>query len=200
MQTKKLVMNKFCLRQFKESSKELVIPMDPAAFTQKLNDLYIQNQLPLKPGYADFCKHLIVENFTDAPVYYAKITDENKHLLECEYVARTDYELPVLKRFFRKDNMKPQKAKFLDVILYSRQQIDLEEKALEAKNENHEAEDYDWGIISIKPQEEDSEITMDPITMMRNALGPAEGGSGVPLDRQKYLESVAFWSKHAVIV
>jgi len=24
---------------------------------------------------------------------------------------------------------------------------------------------------------------MDPITMMRNALGKAEGGSGVPLDR-----------------
>lgn len=29
--------------------------------------------------------------------------------------------------------------------------------------------------------------------MMRNALGKAEGGSGVPLDREKYMESVKFW-------
>jgi hypothetical protein len=40
---------------------------------------------------------------------------------------------------------------------------------------------------------------MDPITMMRNALGKEEGGSGVPLDREKYDVSVAFWSAHALI-
>jgi len=40
---------------------------------------------------------------------------------------------------------------------------------------------------------------MDPITMMRNALGKEEGGSGVPLNRKKYKESVAFWSIHANI-
>jgi len=34
---------------------------------------------------------------------------------------------------------------------------------------------------------------MDPITMMRNALGKEEGGSGVPLDKTKYMESVKFW-------
>ena len=39
-----------------------------------------------------------------------------------------------------------------------------------------------------------------PITMLRNALGKAEGGSGVPLDREKYMESVEYWKKHAVIV
>ena len=26
-----------------------------------------------------------------------------------------------------------------------------------------------------------------------------EGGSGVPIDREKYEQSVEFWSKHAVI-
>jgi hypothetical protein len=40
---------------------------------------------------------------------------------------------------------------------------------------------------------------MQPITMMRNALGKEEGGSGVGLDRDKYKESVAFWSKYAPI-
>ena len=40
---------------------------------------------------------------------------------------------------------------------------------------------------------------MNPITMMRNSLGKEEGGSGVPLDRVKYMESVDFWSKNALI-
>jgi hypothetical protein len=40
---------------------------------------------------------------------------------------------------------------------------------------------------------------MDPITMMRNALGKEHGGSGVGLDRQKYMESVQFWTKHAIV-
>ena len=31
--------------------------------------------------------------------------------------------------------------------------------------------DYDWGIISVKCQDADHELPMQPITMMRNALG-----------------------------
>jgi hypothetical protein len=41
---------------------------------------------------------------------------------------------------------------------------------------------------------------MTPITMLRNALGRAEGGSGVPLDRAKYEEAVAYWQAHAAVV
>jgi len=44
---------------------------------------------------------------------------------------------------------------------------------------------------------EPEEMPMAPITMMRNALGVAEGGSGVPLDPEAYRRSVAFWSAHA---
>ena len=40
---------------------------------------------------------------------------------------------------------------------------------------------------------------MDPITVMRNALGKDEGGSGVPLNREKYLESVKYWESHAIV-
>jgi hypothetical protein len=40
---------------------------------------------------------------------------------------------------------------------------------------------------------------MQPITMMRNALGRDQGGSGVPLEIEKYKESVAFWSKYVSI-
>ena len=50
--------------------------------------------------------------------------------------------------------------------------------------------EYEYGIVSIKPQMIPEEIPMEPITMMRNALGREEGGSGVPLDKNKYLKSV----------
>lgn len=32
---------------------------------------------------------------------------------------------------------------------------------------------------------------------MRNALGKSEGGSGVPLNRELYMQSVKFWENHA---
>jgi N-acetyl-anhydromuramyl-L-alanine amidase AmpD len=41
---------------------------------------------------------------------------------------------------------------------------------------------------------------MQPITVMRNALGREQGGSGVPLSRQAYEASVAHWQGHAAIV
>jgi len=40
---------------------------------------------------------------------------------------------------------------------------------------------------------------MEPITALRNALGKEEGGSGVKLNREEYLKSVQFYSKHALV-
>jgi hypothetical protein len=59
--------------------------------------------------------------------------------------------------------------------------------------------DAPWGIISVKGQLCDFELPMQPITMMRNALGKEHGGSGVSLDRSKYMASVDFWKLHAAI-
>ena len=41
---------------------------------------------------------------------------------------------------------------------------------------------------------------MQPITMMRNALGREEGGSGVSIDREKYAASVEYHQHHAPLV
>ena len=41
---------------------------------------------------------------------------------------------------------------------------------------------------------------MQPITIMRNALGGEHGGSGVPLDRAAYNASVEYWRDRAVIL
>lgn len=110
--------------------------------------------------------------------------------------------------------MQPASATWLDVILYSRQQIEKENAAMQSKptttpntpnlpplashlSTTSTDSEWQWGIVSIKPQSGCEEVAMLPITMMRNALGVDEGGSGVPLDRTKYQQSVDFWSKHA---
>eukprot|EP00352_Strombidinopsis_acuminata_P007831 CAMPEP_0176370610 /NCGR_PEP_ID=MMETSP0126-20121128/24116_1 /TAXON_ID=141414 ORGANISM="Strombidinopsis acuminatum, Strain SPMC142" /NCGR_SAMPLE_ID=MMETSP0126 /ASSEMBLY_ACC=CAM_ASM_000229 /LENGTH=61 /DNA_ID=CAMNT_0017729731 /DNA_START=467 /DNA_END=652 /DNA_ORIENTATION=- len=59
--------------------------------------------------------------------------------------------------------------------------------------------DYDYGIVSVKPQDVNHELPMQPITAMRNSLGKEYGGSGVPLDFDKYKQSVAFWNEHATL-
>ena len=59
--------------------------------------------------------------------------------------------------------------------------------------------DYDYAIICVKPQDQNYECPMNPITMMRNALGKEHGGSGVPLDNNEYKKSVEFWTIHAEI-
>lgn len=89
-------------------------------------------------------------------------------------------------------------AKFLDIILYSKAQITLE-NASTGVEDVHGAEDYEYGIVSVKGQDCDFETPMQPITMMRNALGKEYGGSGVPLDLDKYRASVEFWQKHALL-
>ena len=45
-----------------------------------------------------------------------------------------------------------------------------------------------YGIISIKPQDVDYELPMQPITQMRNALGKDQGGSGIELNRDDYMK------------
>ena len=84
-------------------------------------------------------------------------------------------------------------ARYLGLILYSRAQIRKENAAMGEDS----GSDAPWGIVSVKAQDVASELPMQPITMMRNALGADEGGSGVPLDADKYRESVAYWAAHA---
>ena len=98
--------------------------------------------------------------------------------------------------YINSDKLPAPDATFLDIILYSRDQIIKENEAMGITPPDTEAP---WGIISVKGQLCDYELPMQPITMMRNALGKEEGGSGVPLDKVKYAESVAFWREHVAI-
>ena len=171
------------------------ITASKAEFTARVNALYEEGGKELVGGYAPFCKHVFVENFVNAKGAVAVITPENEALLRTGYSSRTEKELAVLSRWFPKESVEAPTAKYLDLILYSREQIRIENAAMGEDS----GSDAPWGIVSVKAQDVDSELPMQPITMMRNALGADEGGSGVALDAAKYRESVAYWAGHAPI-
>ncbi|TCS95143.1 uncharacterized protein DUF3228 [Pseudofulvimonas gallinarii] len=154
----------------------------PDAFEQRLND---DPPLKVLPGYAPFCRLHVHRNWTSTRCMAIAITDENRHRLRSGYEARTPAELPVLVRWF--EGIDAPVADYLVVILYDRAQLAKEGEAIDA----------DWGVVGCLYTMAPEEIPMAPITMMRNALGVEEGGSGVPLDREAYRRSVEFWERHA---
>ena len=148
---------------------------------------YLNANAPLKvlDGYAPFCKLHVHRNWTSTRCLTVPVTDANRHLLRTAYEARTREELPVLVRWF--EGVEPPVADYLVVILYSREQLAKEGSPIEG----------DWGVVGCLYTREPEEIPMAPVTMMRNALGVEEGGSGVPLDREAYRRSVEFWENNA---
>jgi len=195
---KQLFMDNFALRQFNDKSYTgTQVHYDPAAFEARVEEA-LTNGAPLVDGYAHFCKHIFVENFADVRCGYTKITPENEKLIKSGYEARKEGELPVLIQWIDAADFPPPVASHLDVILYSREQI-LKENAAMGETGVAATTDRPWGIISIKGQTTDYELPMQPITMMRNALGKEEGGSGVPLEKAKYMESASFWREHVSI-
>ena len=223
-----IVVDPFCFRQFREYYQHddnetmkdytgTIFDVSISEFERIVNERFHSSDgdLLLQDGYAPFCKHLFLRNdFTDAVVNVLPITDDNEHLLRTKYLARNDKELPVLTRYFPKELIAASTnqssslpiAKYLDLILYSREQINLENQVTPTSTTIHEVdstttttETAPWGIVSIKAQDLDTELPMTPITNMRNALGKEHGGSGIPLDRDKYMECVNYWKDHATI-
>eukprot|EP00804_Cyclotella_cryptica_P002112 CCRYP_006531-RA/>CCRYP_006531-RA protein AED:0.02 eAED:0.02 QI:274/1/1/1/1/1/2/1552/298 len=206
-----LVVDPFCHRQFseKEGSKDYsgtVLNISIKEFEQIVNSRFDPSNL--QPGYAPFCKHIFLHNdFTDARVNVLPITKDNEHCLRSKYEARNEKELPVLTRYFSRELLEKNAgndskdifpvAKYLDLILYSREQINKENEAMGKSNDGEST--APWGIVSIKAQDIDRELPMTPITAMRNALGKEEGGSGVPIDREKYMEAYHYWKDHATV-
>lgn len=166
----------------RESRRNTIQDITAEEFVRHLNTHAPDRVLP---GYAPFCTLHVHRNWTSTRCLTVPITADNRHLLRSEYEARNRNELPVLVRWF--EGVEPPVAAYLVVILYSREQLAKEGSPIDA----------DWGVVGCIYTSEPEEIPMTPITMMRNALGVAEGGSGVPLDADAYRRSVEFWSRNA---
>ncbi len=141
-------------------------------------------------GYAPFCKLFIFKNFAEVKTGALPITLENYQYLRSGYHSRTESELPVLSRWFELPLPAPV-ANYIVLVCYTQEQLKKENK--------EEILESEWGIVAILGQMGKEEEPMNPATMIRNALGMSEGGSGVPLDRAKYLESVEFWKNNATV-
>jgi Protein of unknown function (DUF3228) len=151
-------------------------------FVQRLN---AEPPVAVLEGYAPFCKLHVHRNWTSTRCITIAIDETNRHLLRSAYEARNTSELPVLVRWF--EGVEPPVAEYLIVILYDREQMAKEGASIDA----------DWGIVGCLYTMTPEEIPMAPITMMRNALGVEEGGSGVAIDRDAYRRGVQFWERNA---
>ena len=119
----------FCFKQFKVHSTKGNIDYDPEEFTKKIETFYQEHPDSLKPGYAPFCKHLFIPNFTKTAPGTVPLSAEVSKLVKTDYEARMEYELPVLVRWVSKEDLPSlPPAKFLDIILYSKEQV-LKENA-----------------------------------------------------------------------
>lgn len=173
-------------------ARSRLFPRDPRGNTiQDITpddfEAYLNAQQPFKvlDGYAPFCKLHVHRNWTSTRCLTVPITDANRHQLRSAYEARNRSELPVLVRWF--EDVEAPVAEYLIVILYSAEQMAEEGNSIDA----------DWGIVGCLYTMTPEEIPMAPITMLRNALGVEEGGSGVVIDREAYARAVAFWEENA---
>ena len=127
----KFMLDDFAVRQFDKAKAGLsYIDFDQKAFAAKIQEAYDQDEsVKLVDGYAPFCKHVFVKNFTEALPTFIAITPENEQYLKSGYEARKENELAVLARWFDIAKMPEgsvKKAEYLDIILYSKDQIILE--------------------------------------------------------------------------
>jgi hypothetical protein len=166
----------------KEARRNTIQDCSPEEFERHLDT---HPPLRVLDGYAPFCKLHVHRNWTSTRCLTIPIADDNRHLLRSGYEARTRDELPVLVRWF--EGLEAPVADYLVAILYSAAQLAKEGSPIRG----------DWGVVGCLYTMTPEEIPMAPITMMRNALGVEEGGSGVPLDREAYRRSVAFWERNA---
>lgn len=190
----RIAMTTFALRNWDpEATSTRIVDFAPDAMVDACNNAVSAGD-KLVEGYAPFCTHLFLRNPSPTRCSFAPILNENVHLLRSGYRSRREGELAVLERWF--EGLEAPVAKYLDVILYSYDQLVKEAADFP---EEQAVPDCDWGIVSIIGTLKAEEPPMPPITQLRNALGRSEGGSGRPIDVTSYVAATDFWDKHAAV-
>lgn len=196
-------LTEFSLRHFKRNfAGTKILNVTPEEFLTYLDHLVdgqmedqsnvINTMAIIRKGEFEFSRLITISNRYNCLSSNMKITLENAQYLRSDYGARTPEELPVLSRWFElPPPIKPPIAENITIVLYSKEQLEKEEPDTKL--------DFDWGIVAILAHNGLEPEPIPPITMFRNSLGVEEGGNGVPLNREKYLESVEFWKNHANI-
>ena len=99
--TSTFFLDDFALKQFNDTSPDYSgtrIHYDLPGFVKRVEQ-YHEEGRQLVSGYAPFCKHIFVPNFTGAKLGSLTVTEKNVHLLKSGYSRRRPEELPVLSRY-----------------------------------------------------------------------------------------------------
>lgn len=200
MENAKIGMTEFAKRHFPnpmyngpEFNGTKINDMSVSAFMKKINHIVNYSECAWHNSPMDFCRYIVVDNFTYTKPGNVTITNENHQYLRSGYLKRTDKELAVLTRWFEFPVELP-RAKHLQIVLYSRGQL---EKEATERNEPFEKDWSEWNIVAILAQDTTDIQPMSPITLFRNALGAKYGGNSAELSIEEYEKSVAFWDKNA---
>eukprot|EP00276_Gloeochaete_wittrockiana_P000622 CAMPEP_0184672432 /NCGR_PEP_ID=MMETSP0308-20130426/86095_1 /TAXON_ID=38269 /ORGANISM="Gloeochaete witrockiana, Strain SAG 46.84" /LENGTH=258 /DNA_ID=CAMNT_0027119759 /DNA_START=55 /DNA_END=831 /DNA_ORIENTATION=+ len=107
------------------------------------------------------------------------------------YRRNRDDELMVLKRWFPEDKVQPDVGAFLDIVLYTKEQINADRVKSHKPPFESDATYY---IVAIKAQPLPCVLPLQPEQILRNAFM-----RGLAMDRKEYQEAVTFWEKHALV-
>ena len=186
--------NDFCKRQLQKAHWTHVPSMEEFEKVRKATEAALARG-EAKPGYAPFVNivTLTTEEFPAVKSTIAKITDDNKDKLKTSVTKRTDeareqeYEE---KHFPADSDVEPLPAHHIDVILYTKEQLE---------SENSNPTGADWDIISINSEPYEKISPPSLTTMLRNESGAAQGGSGHTHSDAEKEESKKYWSEHAQV-
>lgn len=173
-----------------------ILDFTPEKFEDILNlNISALNSFPITehsterilPGYADFCKLVVIKNFTSAKTGTLPITIENYQYIRSAYSKRREGEFEIFSRWLELPISAP-KAKYLIIVLYSKEQIDKEAFAEYNKKIAEDSTDSisipnsfpaDYGVVAILGQMSSEEEPMKPETFDRNYMPIEFGGSGM---------------------
>jgi len=196
----------FAERHFQENPGTTILSHTPREFEEVIKapyDIEPGKRMWWRSAYNGFCYYMSIPNFTDARVSTLPIKG-NEQYLKSEYTQRRPEELPYLSRHLEMpQGFEPPKAKWLTLILYTREQIQKEAEAYPGEFKNPftdvEGEFSYYGIVGIQAVSEPIVEPMTPYTMVRNALGQKWGGNGQDIDEKYIRDAAEYWNKHALI-
>lgn len=217
---KEIVLYEFCRRQFKSAEADAsftgqIIDYPPMQFEENLNRLLLEEMKfartqrsaqVMENGYAPFVKILYLNNFVENLLpSVVEISGSNKDKMRSTYEARGPHDLPLLTRWCLledviNDECCIDKARYLQVTMYSAEYI-IRDNMQRGRGISNcgDIVNCNWGVISIKGVNDKREVPMTPATIMKNALPRECGGLGVPLDMNKYRESIQYWETHVTV-
>lgn len=178
----------FAKRHFDPGFAGTKITETPEVFMMRLAYL-IPSRIDIQDGTAPFCKVLVCHNFTGCMSGMARITDDNRDKLQEGWKVRNEGEAEHWATWFDAADVDPERAEFLHIAVYNREQLEAEGITL--------AEGKEWGIASINAEQTPTPVPMHPETMRRNRAGIEAGGNGHQHTDQEIAEAEAYHSQWA---